>query len=589
MKQKCGSSSSGCPNAALRSGYLSKVHNGRCYLFVDRERYWGDARDSCSKMGGHLLTIEDYGTMVFIRSVLNSRELGWDKRGVWLGAKYTGGRWKWITGKQMGYANWASGQPSKMFGLISFEDCGLMRRQDNWRWHDSMCGRMKFHFNYICQFPVEDYTTTTSTTTTTTTTTSTTTTNVAPAFKPGQHISKKGRHFLDQENGRLNNHRGRRPEKNHDEMGEGEDSGVDHMQNGFVSNPPYNVHNRVPGHPYDRRPAYTDRGYNEVHSTSHFPDNGKMTILTIILVTGGIVLLILLMIFLIIRKRYNYKKAIAQPTVHFENRNYNHAHSGSGSGSGSASISRHASTPLPLPPPPAPHTFHRTAVPPVPPRPLPTQLPHLQASAAARTPTAPYVPHSRPVSDLYLTPVEIGGGGGGYGVGGIYEEVQLPRSSVASRAHTSNLTHTPARSVDALGATGGMEHEDSATVPLISASGALWGQSEESLHSMSGSLTMKTSSIHNDYVDMNGALVLPTRTPANNTHAGTSSKMNEGLDLEPQSEESDPKDEISRKDVGSDGTALEGGEGKQTYNPYSNLLMTASQERGENLYAQLIH
>lgn len=27
-----------------------------------------------------------------------------------------------------------------------------MRRNDNWQWHDYICGSLKYHYNYICEF-----------------------------------------------------------------------------------------------------------------------------------------------------------------------------------------------------------------------------------------------------------------------------------------------------------------------------------------------------------------------------------------------------------------------------------------------------
>ncbi|XP_076455714.1 uncharacterized protein LOC143290256 [Babylonia areolata] len=548
-----GGSKAGCPLTVQQSSHFAKVHNGNCYLFVDHERYWGDARDSCWELGGEMLSVENPDTMAFISSVLNSQELGWNKKGVWLGARYTKGRWRWTSGRQVRYANWAYNQPSKILGIFSVEDCALMRRRENWRWHDYICGRMNYHFNYICQFPAENVTTTTTTTTSTTTTTTTTSsvTATAAVFKPG-HSSKKG-HFIDGMDSKLNS---RGFHQQEDKIGE-EAGSLDSSQNGVPSHP-YNAQGKVPGHPYDRHPAFNERGYNEVHSTtSQAHDNGNLTILTIILVSGGIVLMILLLIFLIVRKRYNYKKAMAHPTVHFENRNYNHAHGGSG----------HCS---PQPPPPAPHSFHRATAPPIPPRPLDSRLPcPLPDSYAVPHRPSPFIP-PRPASEMYLTPLQIGGSG-------LYEEINVPRNA----AHMNHgLDAASLHGVGVLGASGGqypLEPDDSATTPLIS------GQSEESLQSMSGSLTMKTSSIHNDYVDMNGAPVVPARMTRG---PEAPPKTDEGKELDPEGKKSDPEGSIPN-DSSSDMAAFQG-EGKHAVLPhhYSNL-MTTSQERCENLYAQL--
>ena len=82
----------------LRSPHFAKVYNGTCYLFVNHEQYWKRARDDCWNMGGEMLSLKDEKTMQFIRSVLNSRQLRWFKQGVWLGASYSRGRWRWTTG-----------------------------------------------------------------------------------------------------------------------------------------------------------------------------------------------------------------------------------------------------------------------------------------------------------------------------------------------------------------------------------------------------------------------------------------------------------------------------------------------------------
>ena len=94
-----GASTEGCPSIVLRSQEFSKVHNGTCYLFVNKERYWQTARSDCWNMGGEMLSLRDDKTMKFIRSVLNSPKLRWHKQGVWLGASYRKGRWQWTTGE----------------------------------------------------------------------------------------------------------------------------------------------------------------------------------------------------------------------------------------------------------------------------------------------------------------------------------------------------------------------------------------------------------------------------------------------------------------------------------------------------------
>nr|QFU95414.1 C-type lectin [Onchidium reevesii] len=144
-----------CPDFVTEVPHsYTAVHNHVCYLFVNNEVFWPTARDKCFELGGEMLSIEDQATMDFIKDQLNSKELRWDRKGVWLGARYRNSNWEWTNGRRVSYTNWASGEPSKLFGFLSVEDCAQMRKEDNWQWHDFPCGSLKFHYNYVCEFPL---------------------------------------------------------------------------------------------------------------------------------------------------------------------------------------------------------------------------------------------------------------------------------------------------------------------------------------------------------------------------------------------------------------------------------------------------
>ncbi|KAK0049194.1 C-type lectin lectoxin-Lio3 [Biomphalaria pfeifferi] len=132
----------------------SFIHRHICYLFVDNEVYWKQAREKCWSLGGEMLSIENEDTMNFIKQKLNSPELGWQRNGVWLGAQNRLKSWKWTNGRELIYTNWAPGEPSRWLGVMSVEDCVLMRQKEGWKWSDNVCGSLKFHYNYICQFPL---------------------------------------------------------------------------------------------------------------------------------------------------------------------------------------------------------------------------------------------------------------------------------------------------------------------------------------------------------------------------------------------------------------------------------------------------
>lgn len=144
-----------CPVKVRSSRYYVATHDGNCYLFVDSEKYWDEARTYCWNMGGEMLYVQNGQTMDFIKSVLNSRELNWSNNGVWNGASDLRGKgWEWTTGKSLTYKYWAPGEPSKLLNIFSIENCACMRRSDNWRWHDYHCHLNGYEYKFICQFPV---------------------------------------------------------------------------------------------------------------------------------------------------------------------------------------------------------------------------------------------------------------------------------------------------------------------------------------------------------------------------------------------------------------------------------------------------
>lgn len=176
-----------------------------------------------------------------------------------------------------------------------------------------------------------------------------------------------------------------------------------------------------------------------------------MTILTIILATGGVILLSVLLVFVVVRHRYR-RKFRQEPVVNFQNRTY----------------SSHAHDREPLPPPPAPH----------------------------------HVAHPRPSSSLYLTPLEDAP---------LYEEVQKPNGFVTQGKTTNNFQGTPslppACSDSHLGACGDamLDELDDSEAPLM------WNKAGSQDDLMKGPMV---ASVHNDYVDMNGSPV-PSRTSQN--------------------------------------------------------------------------
>ena len=232
-------------------------------------------------------------------------------------------------------------------------------------------------------------------------------------------------------------------------------------------------------------------------------------------------------------------------------------------------------------------------------------------------PLPPQPHHSHPVQamsssdNLYLTPMEVRENVD-------YAEIkQASNNGYASvmtngvTAHllkncvsgNSSLMSSPAGSQEALmGACGGVEHDDtaSASIPLVSAQQETTlsiSQSEESLLDMSGSLVMKTSTtVHNDYVDMNGSPVAPSKS-AHDLHPDKTTYLHPIKTLEQSSEQSSQCKASLSHNKGSSQSSSNASQPKESSQAegkscegeesvdYSNL-MSASQ-RSENIYEPL--
>ncbi|BFZ02994.1 hypothetical protein BsWGS_06036 [Bradybaena similaris] len=293
-----------CPHHVNKVPHsYTSVHNHVCYLFVNNELYWSKAREKCWDLGGEMLSIENQETMDFIRKRLSSPELSWDRNGVWLGASKKYGKWKWTNGRYMNYSNWAPGQPSNILGILSVEDCSQLREEDGWKWHDIPCGSLKFHYNFVCQFPAV----------VTTTTIATVTTDTAQS--------------LNSTFAKFNNGRTQTKLSSEEYRRLGEEFFQILNSQGFPNS--YNFLHSGSNHAALNKPG--DVAGNVASSAANQSvDNGNSSILAIIIGVSTSLLLIMGIIFLVLyyRQRQSKKKASETP-VHFTNNTYSRAPNGS--------------------------------------------------------------------------------------------------------------------------------------------------------------------------------------------------------------------------------------------------------------------
>ena len=89
--------------------------NKHYYKVFDETMNWYQAKDFCEEKGGHLVTITSQEEQAAIQSILLYS--GKKKNFYW-----TGGfcvekdNWRWITGEEFNYTNWAKGEPNNDLG-----------------------------------------------------------------------------------------------------------------------------------------------------------------------------------------------------------------------------------------------------------------------------------------------------------------------------------------------------------------------------------------------------------------------------------------------------------------------------------------
>lgn len=83
---------------------------GHSYMFYSESMTWKEAKDYCDMLGGNLVEINSEEEQEF----LNTQCIG-KKNLYWIGLIYDNQSWKWNTGDNPTYTNWASGEPNEDF------------------------------------------------------------------------------------------------------------------------------------------------------------------------------------------------------------------------------------------------------------------------------------------------------------------------------------------------------------------------------------------------------------------------------------------------------------------------------------------
>lgn len=131
------------------------------YKLYDIGKTWEDAEKYCESVGGHLVCITSKEEQEKVAVLLSSGK----RNCYWLGGQKVDRKWKWVSGEEFSYTNWASGQPDNYSTYT--EDALMMYRNRNpgassplGSWNDlksdGTCVGQEFfglnNFGFICEW-----------------------------------------------------------------------------------------------------------------------------------------------------------------------------------------------------------------------------------------------------------------------------------------------------------------------------------------------------------------------------------------------------------------------------------------------------
>ena len=124
------------------------VYNSHTYAVYYTTATWEEAREWCEANGGHLAVITDEREQSFIESLNNNGT------NLWIGAyREFGNDWKWVTGEEWSYTNWAEGEPNDSNNVVPDENCVTLWPAE---WNDLNSENVYEQYGFICEWDSDD-------------------------------------------------------------------------------------------------------------------------------------------------------------------------------------------------------------------------------------------------------------------------------------------------------------------------------------------------------------------------------------------------------------------------------------------------
>lgn len=101
------------------------------YEVVRADVTWKEAKKAAKERGGHLAVITSQEEENTIEALIEEND---SLHTIWLGGKYKGGTYRWITNEEFSYENWAAGEPNNETGDEFYMD--MYQKDGVWYWND---------------------------------------------------------------------------------------------------------------------------------------------------------------------------------------------------------------------------------------------------------------------------------------------------------------------------------------------------------------------------------------------------------------------------------------------------------------------
>lgn len=137
-------------------------YGGHKYKFYNNSMTWEEAKDFCEQQGGHLVTISSEEEQSFLKDNCTG-----EKNLYWIGLQEISDNWGWVTGEEVSYTNWATGEPNEDFNDTEYYAQMYGKDYDDnqlGEWNDSRndSGTLAFYqlenVGFICEWDSENIT-----------------------------------------------------------------------------------------------------------------------------------------------------------------------------------------------------------------------------------------------------------------------------------------------------------------------------------------------------------------------------------------------------------------------------------------------